>query len=191
MADKAPWRTVIKKYAICGSGVAAMEFALIAPILIALFFGVIESSDAMARSRQVTLAVNTLVDLAAQETQIETAELDDLFDGVEQIMETGGAPAIIRLVSVGVDADGDPVVQWSRDNAGDAPYAAGAPYEGLPASTLIDAGATILISEVNYTYTSKLTHFVIPSISFERSATRWPRRSLRIRLCSSLSGVCS
>lgn len=178
-----------KRFAACRSGVAAMEFAILAPILVALFFGVVECADALARSRQVTLAAETLADLAAQELEIKTSEVDDLFTGVEQIMEAGGAPAAIRLVSVGVDADGDPIVLWSRDNSGAAPYAQGAAYDDLPASTLLDAGSSIIVSEIEYAYTSELTHMFVKTIPFERMATRWPRRSMRIRLCSP-SGAC-
>jgi len=167
-----------------------MEFALLAPILVVLFFGVVESADGLARSRQVTLAANTLADLAAQESQIKTSDLSDLFDGVEQIMAASGEPVTIRLVSVTVDDDGDPVVHWSRDNSGAEPYAPGAVYSGLPASTLIDAGASIVVSEIDYDYTSKLTHMFVSTISFERTATRWPRRSLRLQLCSP-SGACT
>ncbi|WDI29997.1 pilus assembly protein [Hyphococcus flavus] len=182
-------RCSIRTLLLDRAGVAAMEFALIAPILVVLFFGVVESADALARSRQVTLAANTLADLAAQESEIQTSDLDDLFDGVEQIMETGGAPANVTLVSVGVDADGDPIVLWSRNNSGAAPYARGAAYAGLPATVLIDDGASIIVSEIDYNYTSKLTQKFVKTIPFERMATRWPRRSIRIRLCSS-AGSC-
>ncbi len=174
----------------CRSGVAAIEFALVGPILIFLFFGVVESADGLSRSRQVTLAVNTLVDLASQESNLLTADADDLFGGVEQIIEGGGAPMSIRLVSVVTDADGDPIVHWSRDNDGAEPYAKGAAYNDLPAATLIGPGASILVGEVTYHYSSKLTHVVIPSITFERAATRWPRRSVKVQLCIS-QGSCT
>lgn len=176
------------RFSACRGGVAAVEFALVAPILIALFFGVVETVDALARSRQVTLAANTLADLAAQEARLETTALDDLFSGVEQIMGEGGDAAEIRLISVSLDADGDPVVNWSRNNEGDAPYAKGADYD-LSASTLIDPGSSILVGEIDYAYTSKLTGVFVSSILFERAAVRWPRRSMRVQLCAP-SGTC-
>ena len=58
-------RDICARWRACCAGVAAMEFALVGPLLILIFFGVVESSDALARSRQVTLAVNTLTDLAS------------------------------------------------------------------------------------------------------------------------------
>ncbi len=181
---------LVKRWRGCRSGVAAVEFAIVAPILVFLFFGVVESADALARNRQVTLAVNTLVDLASQETTLLTSDADDLFDGMEQIINDDGAPLVIRLVSVVNDPDGDPVVHWSRDNAGGEPYAKGSDFDNIPAATLIDAGSSILVAEISYAYSSKISKLVIPAINFESSATRWPRRSMRVQLCTS-ANVCT
>lgn len=166
------------------SGMAATEFALILPILIALFFGVVESSDALSANRRVNLAVNTLSDLAAQESKLYEAEADDLFRGVEQILGADSDRVIIRLVSVVADKNGEPVVHWSYDNQGGRPYAENAPYKNLPDSALWDANATILVGEISYTYRSALTHHFIPPVNFNKSAIRWPRQSLRVQFCS-------
>ena len=176
---------LLRRWRQCRSGIAATEFAIVGPVIILIFLGVVESADALARSRQVTLAVNTLADLAAQETNLLTSDADDLFGGVEQIVDDGGAPMVICLVSVIVDEDGDPVVHWSRDNSGSAPYAAGAPFDGLPASTLIDPGSSIIVAEIDYEYSSKLTRVAAPPIEFHGTATRWPRRSMKVQLCTS------
>lgn len=184
----------ILNLAKCRRGMAATEFALLLPILIFLFFGVVEGSDALSKSRKVTLAANTLADLAAQETDILTTSADDLFEGVEQIVRSGSDAIDIRLVSVianPADTDGDgvpdgnPIVHWSYDNTGAAPYAPGDPYNGLPNAALLDPNASILVGEVDYPYTSSLTHYFISTINFQRIATRWPRRSVRVQLCTS------
>ncbi len=167
------------------SGLAALEFALILPVMVILFFGVVESSDALSQGRKVTLAVNTLADLAAQETEILTSEADDLLDGVEQIVGVNGGSATIRLVSVITDPDDNVIVHWSRDNAGGQPYAPGAAYNDLPNAALLDPNASIIVAEIEYAYTSNLTHFIIPSVNFDRLATRWPRRAMRVQLCTS------
>jgi len=180
----------LRRFGACRTGVAAIEFALIMPVLLILFFGVVEGSDAMSQSRRVVQAINTLADLAAQESELLQGDADDLFDGVEQIVASNGAPMTIRLVSIVANSDGDPVVHWSRDNSAGEPYAPNSPYADLPDATLLDAGASIIVAEITYDYTSKLTQHFISSISFEKQATRWPRRSLRVQLCTS-PGVCT
>lgn len=167
------------------AGMAATEFALLFPILVMLLFGVVEGSDVLSASRRVSLAVNTLADLTSQETEILESSVDDLFEGVEQIVEPdAGAAMSIRLVSVIADENGDPVVHWSRDNSGGAPYAPGSDYDGLPDPALLDVNASIIVGEISFPYRSKLTQHFISTITIEKLATRWPRQSLRVQLCS-------
>lgn len=180
----------ISAFAKNRSGMAATEFAIILPVLLLLFFGVVEGSDALSKSRRVTLAANTLADLAAQETELLESAVDSLFVGVEEIIDSGGATMDVRLISVILeDTDGDgnpdsPVVHWSYDNTGGEPYSAGAAYNKLPNPALLTADTAIIIAEVDFPYTSSLTHHFISTVNIDRMATRWPRRSLRVQLCS-------
>lgn len=79
-------KTLARSFAQARSGIAALEFAFIAPVMIILFFGVVEGSNALSISRRVALAANTLADLTSQEAQITAAQAADLFTGVEQII---------------------------------------------------------------------------------------------------------
>lgn len=164
------------------SGIAALEFAFIAPVMIVLFFGVVEGSNALSVSRKVTLAANTLADLASQETQLTAAQAADLFTGVEQIIGQGGIDADVAIISLVYDPDDDKIiVDWSRNNAGGTPYAAGSDYTGLADATLLDETSSLIIAEIRYTYSSALTKSVIGPVDFEKFATRWPRRSARVQ----------
>ena len=81
-------------------GLAAVEFAFIAPIMILLFFGVVEGSAAYSANRKVLLSANTLADLVAQETAITKDNLDDLFVAVARSLnrrKVGGADVALRL----------------------------------------------------------------------------------------------
>lgn len=176
------------------SGMAATEFALLLPVLLFIFFGVVEGSDALTVSRKVSQASNTLADLTAQETEIQTSAADDLFTGVEQIINIDGAVMDIRLISVIANPDdddgdgnpdGNPIVHWSYDNSGGTPIAAGQPYTGLANPALLDANASIIVAEISYPYTSPFSRYFVSTINFEESATRWPRRSFRVQLCTS------
>lgn len=173
------------------AGLAAVEFALLAPILVFLFFAVVEGSNALSVSRRVSLAVNTLADLASQETELTAGQASDLFTGVEQIIAQGDIDARIRLISLVLDPDMNKlVVDWSRDDTGGEPYAPGSAYSGLADGALLDASSSLIVGEISYAYTPPLTKVLIPSIAFEKMAARWPRRAARVRFCSS-PGVCT
>ncbi len=172
-------------------GLAATEFALLAPLLIFLFFAVVEGSNALSVSRRVSLAVNTLADLASQETQLSSAQADDLFEGVEQIIAQGAIAVDARLVSLVVDPNTDEVVvHWSRDNSGGQPYAPGSVYNDLADASLLDVSSSLIVGEIEYAYVSPLTKALIPSIDFDKLATRWPRRSARVQFCTA-PNVCT
>ena len=47
-------------------GLAAVEFALIVPLMLVLFFGTLEFSSGVAVDRKVTLVARTLSDLTTQ-----------------------------------------------------------------------------------------------------------------------------
>ncbi|MBT8472250.1 MAG: pilus assembly protein [Marinicaulis sp.] len=175
---------LFRRFRSARDGVAATEFALLLPVLIAIFFGVVEGSSALAQNRKVSLAVNTLADLAAQETQLMESAADDLFDGVREIIGDTTSTMDIRLISVIADDNGDPVVQWSYDNSGNKPLAPDTPYTDLPDAALLDANSSIMVAELTYNYVPTLTRQLIQNVNFDKMATRWPRRSLRVELCS-------
>ena len=180
------YRRVFEQLRRNRSGMAATEFALLLPVLVVMFLGVVEGSDALSQSQRVGLAVNALADLAAQEEELLVSDVDDLFGGVAQIIGDDESNMKIRLVSVIADPDtGDLVVHWSRDNSGGEPYAVGSMYSALPPSMLFDPNSSVVVAEISYQYTSLLTHYIIDTINFEDMATRWPRQSLRAQLCTS------
>jgi len=173
-------------FSVDRKGLAAIEFALLAPIMVFLFFATVEGSDALSTSRRVSLAVNTVTDLVAQETEIQTSALNDLFVGMGEVIEQGGVNADFRVVSLIVDpVTNDVIVHWSRDNNGGQPYAEGAQYTGPADVSLLDPAASIIVGEVSYSYTPTLTNMLIPNVMFEKNATRWPRRTFRVQLCTS------
>ncbi|MEL6361014.1 MAG: TadE/TadG family type IV pilus assembly protein [Pseudomonadota bacterium] len=166
------------------SGLAALEFAFIAPIMIVLFFGVIEGSDALSASRRASLAVNTLADLVAQETEIGKDDLDDLFDGVEDIISTGSPITDFRIVSLVYDAVQDKIlVDWSLDSSGATPYAKDTEYTGAISSNLLDDTSSIIVGELTYNYKSTISKYVFSDYTMNKTATRWPRRSLSVTYC--------
>ncbi|MEJ2435760.1 MAG: pilus assembly protein, partial [Pseudolabrys sp.] len=58
--------------------VSAVEFALVAPLMITLYFGCVEVSDGVAADRKVSLTAATLANLAAQETSISSSQMDNI-----------------------------------------------------------------------------------------------------------------
>lgn len=171
----------------CVRGMAATEFALLSPVLVLLFFGVLEAADAMTINRRVALSANTLADLVAQSEEVTPTDLNSLIIGVLEILEPNDTDSMtVNIVSVIADGDGDPIVHWSRDKDGGEPYSAGAAYPNLTDPSILTTSSSLIVVELTYPYTPQLTYRVIGSpINFNRKTIRWPRLAERVQLCVS------
>ena len=165
-------------------GIAATEFALVFPILIALLLGSLEGGGALIKDRATTSAVEALVEIAALEMKLAPDDIDDLMIGIEQIIDDPGAEIDLRLVSVVPDTDGTPMVHWSYGNIETEPYSAGAPYPNPSIAVGLSGNSSLIIAELEYPYSVTLGSGLISDFLFKRSAVRWPRRSARIEFCT-------
>jgi Flp pilus assembly protein TadG len=170
------------------SGLAAVEFALILPLMVLMFFGMLEASDLFTVNRRLANAANALVDLSAHEPTITRGQLDDMIVGVTRILEpTDTSSVVMRVISItkGADVNAQPLVHWSRDQAGAQPYAPGSTYVGLEDNLSLNANSSLLVVEIEYTYDSGLTGRVFTTpFEFEFKAKRWPRKSSKVQLCA-------
>lgn len=178
-------KSLFTRWRDCVEGIAAVEFALLMPVMVMIFFGLVEVSNAMTVNRKVAISANTLADLTAQSDFLLINDIDDLFEGVLTIVEPNDSAGMdLRLVSVVLDEDGDPIVHWSRDYEGNIPYAAGADYTKLDDDTVLSQHGSLVVVEMVYTYVPGLTsHFIDSPIVFHRTSIRWPRLTNRVQLC--------
>jgi Flp pilus assembly protein TadG len=79
-------RSALKLIGDCNA-VAAVEFAIIVPIMLVMFFGTIEFSSAVAVDRKVTLIARTLSDLTSQSPgSVADTDLTNFFTASNAIM---------------------------------------------------------------------------------------------------------
>jgi Flp pilus assembly protein TadG len=131
-------------------GIAATEFAVIVPIMLVLFFGMIEFSSAVAVSRKVTLMARTLSDLTSQSITVGDSDMTNFFAASNGIMTPYSTTPVKSTIS---ELYVDPTslqarVQWSK---GSAARAVSSPVS-IP-SALAVAGTYLIFSEVSYLYT--------------------------------------
>ncbi len=186
------------------SGMAATEFALLLPIMVVLFFGILELSEGMTANRRVAVAVNTAADLAAQSQQLSPSQVDGLMESVLPILEPATVNDVdINLISIILDAEGDPIVHWSlhwnNDVQPSPPYTAGAEYTDLteafmnsPNGLTMLQNRSMIIVEMSYPYEPQFAkYFVSDPIPFDRAAKRAPRRVTRVQLCDDSGNNCT
>ena len=68
-------------------GVAAIEFAFIAPVLLSLYFVTMEVSQAIEVNKKVGRVASMVADLVTQQTEIRPTELDAILKIGESILQ--------------------------------------------------------------------------------------------------------
>src|SRR4051794_4463699 len=102
-------------------GIAATEFAMIVPLMLTMFFGVVEFSSGVAVDRKVTLVARTLSDLASQSTSLTDTDFSNFFAASIGILTPYSAsPTQATLTELYVDpATHKARVQWSKASSFD------------------------------------------------------------------------
>ncbi len=164
------------------AGGALIEAALVFPILLGLFLGVSEFSEAFTVSRRLEAAAHTTADLVAR---LQTVTSQDL-DGVKAMLDETLKPysvAELGVVVTRVVADaggaGATVVAWSQARgAGVSPHATGLSLS-LPAG-LVLPNTSVIFAEVKYSFRSTLSTMIVGSVPLRAEAYQRLRFALQV-----------
>jgi Flp pilus assembly protein TadG len=157
------------------SGIAATEFAVIVPIMLVMFFGVVEFSSGVAVDRKVTLMARTLSDLTSQSTSVSTTDMTNFFAASGAIMTPySSTPTQSTITELYVDPNTLVArVQWSK---GSVPRTASSTV-AIPAALAV-AGTYLIYSEVSYLYVPAVGYVMAKAgITLSDTSYTRPRQS--------------
>ena len=155
-------------------GVSAVEFALIAPVLILIYLGAVELSFLMRVDRRVTSTSASLGDLTARLATVTDTDMTEMFAAAEVMMQPYSAnDSRMRITSIVDAGDGTPKVVWS-DAHNMSAYAPG-DVVTVPAG-IIPSPGSIILSEVEYDYTSTFGGMIDMSKTIHDQFYLRPRR---------------
>ncbi len=152
-------------------GMAAIEFAMIVPIMFFLFVGTIEFSQALTVDRRITQAASSTADLIARapNSGLTAAQVDRDLKIIEQLIAPYELERLyVKVISViAQGTPGNPsvltyTVDWSRDNLAGTPHVHGDTFNDIPQGLLV-AGESVIVSEATYNYTPLVFHYFIQS----------------------------
>jgi Flp pilus assembly protein TadG len=75
-----------ERFAAGRRGVSAVEFALLAPLMIALYLSSVEISQGIGIDRKVTLTVGAMANLVAQNSSVSSSDMATFFNAATTIM---------------------------------------------------------------------------------------------------------
>jgi Flp pilus assembly protein TadG len=160
-------------------GVAALEFALLMPFMIALWGVIIEYSNLQAAARKVNIAAQSLADVIAQEEFVTRASLNRALEIPAVIMRPYPSDSLITgIQSIEADRNGNISVGWRAGNGLDIEDIVG---------DLVGFNESTIHVEVRYQYRPVLgnmipTEFLPALINLKQVAYARPRLTTIIPL---------
>ena len=138
------------------SGASAVEFSLILPVLLLLFFGGYALSEAITIKRKVTITTRALADLTTQYSTTTMQGIATVMGASAQIMAPfDTTPLNARLTEITTDALGlTASITWSQPI--NTVYKKGDPYV-LPLG-MRQPNTSYILSEVTYSYNPVATY---------------------------------
>jgi TadE-like protein len=169
-----------RKFLRQSEGFAAVEFAMVVPIMIAMFIGTVEMSEAYTISRRVVTIAGSVADLVTQTDKLNDGNLDDIMRIADSLLAGYDTTKLeITVISVVADAKGNTSVDWSYDKQGGEPYAQGSPYNELPIG-LIGPNGSVVVAQAKYKFTPPIGQNFVGSVVLSEKFHLQPRQSSKV-----------
>ena len=168
-----------KRFLKDASGLSAIEFGLILPVMVTSYFGVAEIGSFILADRKATAVAATAADLVSQSTQVSNAGMADIMASLNTIIMPFNANDLtIRITSVTANATGVTTVAWS-DAVRTSPRSPGSSIT-MPAG-LVPANQSVIMSEITFKYTSVVGMFLSNGITVSDQFYSKPRKTLAVQ----------
>jgi Flp pilus assembly protein TadG len=164
-------------------GVSAVEFALILPAMLILFFGCVEVGDALTIDRKVAHVASTLSDLVTQSKSVTSTDMTNIFGAASLIISPYSSSTLKMKVSgVSVDSKGKATVTWSKA-VNDTALTKGAAIT-VPAA-IATPSTFVVVSEAHYPYTPTVGYVMTGTFDLTSTFYLRPRASDKVCLDAS------
>lgn len=155
------------------SGVGAVEFALIVPLLLVLYLGAFELTMALSVSQRTTSSAGAIADIVARQQKTVTkaflATMPDVMKAIFAPTATTGYT--LKITGIKVDANVKATVAWSWAQDGSKPYATGATVtlpNGMAAANAFFVHAELTMPHQLVTYMTGFTGSSVSTITLAR-----------------------
>jgi len=166
--------TRLRRFAGNQRGVAAVEMALVMPVMLILLLGSLETVTLLRADSKVQAIAFTTGDLMTLEPTLSTATVNDIFTAASLMIQPFTSTGLkIGVASVVFDpVDGSPSVAWTEALNGGA-----VPNPLTMAAGMGAPGESVIIVYVEYAYPALFADVVFSPITLDESVTVRPRRS--------------
>jgi Flp pilus assembly protein TadG len=168
------------------SGLAAIEFAMLLPLMIVLFLGCAEVSQAVGIDRKVGLTTRTVSDLVAQVKSVSDTDMTNIMAAVTAVAAPYPTSNLrLKVSSITIDANKKATIAW-----GDAMNTS-ARQKGdvvtVPNGLLV-ANTTLIWAEATYNFTPTIGYVITGTLPLSDQIYMRPRLSDCVQRPPSVTG---
>lgn len=167
-------RLPIERFSDDQRGIAIVEFALILPLIVLLYLGSVEVSQAIAIKRLVVHCASTVANLVTQYPSISASQtMPDILTASSAVLTPYPVSnAVVRVSYITIDGGGRATVTWSRALNGSA----------LPAGQVITPPAaldrpntSLVLGETTYSFNPVYDYIRFGTFNLSSSVYMFPR----------------
>jgi Flp pilus assembly protein TadG len=169
------------------AGVSALEFAMLLPLMVTLYLGGVEISQAVSADRKTTLVAHTVGDLVAQVSDITTAGTSDVLNAATAVAYPFPVSNLkVTVTSVCVNSTGTvATVAWSKTLNGtqrSGNVTTSVPATLMTAAAATGTGASLIWGEASYAYKPTVGWTITGTLTMNDKIFLVPRLSKSVTL---------
>jgi Flp pilus assembly protein TadG len=169
---------LVARFAHDQRGLSAVEFAMLLPLMVTLYLGGVEVSQGVAVDRKVTVMARTVADLTAQVAKVNNADMTNILNASEAVMQPYSTQGLkITVSSVVIDANGIAKIAWS-DTKGGAARSVGSIVSIPPA--LAVPNTSLIWGETSFAYKPVVGYVITGTINLSDQMFMRPRLSDKV-----------
>ena len=167
----------LKRFRRDDRGVSAVEFALIAPLIVLMYAGTVQVCQAFMSDKRAGHAASIVADMVAQNSSLEQSQVDNVLGVGGRIMRPFPPDNLTLRVTSVTDNSGQAVVDWSRTQGSASALAAWSEGDEVEVPEgLLRPGESLIIVDSRYAYQPLIqARDVVTPAHFNHTAYYEPR----------------
>jgi Flp pilus assembly protein TadG len=167
-----------RRFVAARRGIAAVEFAIVLPVLVLLFLASVDGGRAIATYMKVRAATYTLDAITNQYTTIQSTDMASIVGAAAVVLAPyASSPAAVTVSQITVNSSSNATVSWSYSLNGTALTQGATVAVPSGFSSCNSYPCFLIYGQVSYTYTPLFGYFTPSALNLSDNLYVTPRSS--------------